>query len=81
MQLPPRGLFDPEDRVAELLRSEHAKKEELQRRRGHYEELRQQLAQERERVTDHLIPKRFAMRGDAQVFPVAVEIRLPEEPR
>ena len=74
-------LFDPEDRVAELLRSEHAKKEELQRRRGHYEELRQQLARERERVTDHLIPKRYAMRGDAQVFPVAVEIRLPEERR
>jgi hypothetical protein len=70
-------LFDPEGRVEELLRSERAKREELERRRRHYEELREQLVRERERVVEHLIPKRYAMRGDAQVFPLAVEIRLP----
>ncbi len=39
--------------------------------------LRDQLAAERTRVVDHLLPLRHALRGDAQVFPVAVEIRLP----
>jgi hypothetical protein len=71
-------LFDPEDRLADLVRSEQTKKEELQRRQAHYEELRGQLTTERERVIEHLIPKRYTMRGDAKVFPVAVEIRLPE---
>jgi hypothetical protein len=70
-------LFDPDGRVEELLRSERAKREELERRRSHYEELRAQLGRERERVVEHLIPKRYALRGDAQVFPVAVEIRVP----
>jgi hypothetical protein len=70
-------LFDPEEVLQDLLRSEQAKKEELQRRRGHYEELRRQLTIERERVIEHLIPKRYALHGTAQVFPVTVEIRLP----
>jgi hypothetical protein len=73
-------LFDPEARLEDLLRSEQAKKEELHRRRAHYEELRGQLSRERERVIDHLIPKRYALHGAAQVFPVAVEIRLPVAP-
>ena len=32
---------------------------------------------ERERILKHLLPKRYAMAGTAQVFPVAIEIRLP----
>ena len=71
-------LFDSEQRLEELIRSEEAKKEELARRRSHYEELRNQLTKERDRVIEHLLPKRFALRGDAQVFPVTIEIRLPE---
>ena len=71
-------LFDSEQRLDELVRSEEAKKEELTRRRNHHEELRRQLSLERDRVIEHLLPKRYEMRGDAQVFPVAVEIRLPE---
>jgi superfamily II DNA or RNA helicase len=73
-------LFDPDGRLEELLRSERAKREELERRREHYEELRAQLGRERERVVEHLIPRRYALRGEAQVFPVAVEIRLPGAP-
>lgn len=52
------------------------KEEELQRRRQHYEEVREQLSKERERVLKYLIPRRFSLKGDAQVFPVAVEVRL-----
>lgn len=70
-------LFDAERRLDELARSEEEKREELTRRRAHYEELRRQLAKERDRVIEHLLPKRYAMRGEAQVLPVAVEIRLP----
>jgi hypothetical protein len=53
------------------------KQEELDRRRHHYDELRAQLTRERERILKDLLPRRYAMEGDAQVFPVAVEIRLP----
>ena len=53
----------------------------MRRRRQHYEELREQLQIERERVLSGIIPRRFALRGTAQVFPVALEIRLPVERR
>jgi hypothetical protein len=75
------SLFDAEGYLQELTRSREAKEEELRRRRNHYEELREQLGKERTRVLEHLIPRRFALRGEAQVFPVAVEIRLPETHR
>ncbi len=72
------GLFETADRLAELDRSISAREEEVARRRNHYEELRRQLATERDRVLQRVIPRRFTLRGDAQVFPVAVEIRLPD---
>lgn len=71
-------LFDSSLQLDELDRSIQAKEEELRRRRDHYEELREQLRLERDRVINRIIPKRFALRGEVQVFPVAVEIRLPE---
>lgn len=71
-------LFDQEERLVELERSIESKEEERRRRLAHYEELRQQLEKERERVIRHLLPKRYALHGEAQVFPVAVEIRFPE---
>ena len=71
-------LFDQEGRRAALAQSIEEKREEIARRRRHYEELRAQLQQERARLLDHLLPKRFAMAGSARVFPVAAEIRLPE---
>ena len=74
-------LFDQEGRRAALAQSIEEKQEEIARRRQHYEELRAQLQQERTRVLEHLLPKRFAMAGGARVFPVAAEIRLPERRR
>ena len=42
-------------------------------------QLREQLARERVRVMDHLLPRRSTLRGNVQVFPVAVEIRFQRE--
>ena len=70
-------LFDAEDRLKEILQSQQVKEEELRRRKAHIEDLRRQLARERERIVEGVLPKRYTMRGGAQVFPVAVEIRLP----
>ncbi len=72
-----RRLFDEDERLAALEHSIEEKQDELARRRRHYEEIRNQLQRERKRVLDHLLPARFALAGQAQVFPVAVEIRLP----
>ena len=47
------------------------------RRTRHYEEVREQLEKERDRILKHLLPKRHAMSGDAQAFPICVEVRLP----
>ena len=81
-QLRERGrqgqLFDEADRLAEMERSIEEKQEELARRRHHYEEIRGQLQSERTRILEHLLPARFAMAGDAQAFPVALEVRLPD---
>ena len=70
-------LFDNAGRLAAIEQSIEEKKEEIDRRRRHYEEIREQLQHERTRILDHLLPKRFAMASDARVFPVALEIRLP----
>lgn len=72
-------LFESQSYMDELDRSIEIKQEEIERRARHYEEVREQLAKERERITKFLLPRRYAMQGDAQVFPVAVEIRLPRQ--
>src|SRR5262249_36882583 len=54
------------------------KQEELERRLTQYRDLLLVLEHERDRVLKRLLPARYRLRGDAQVFPVAVEIRLPE---
>ena len=74
-------LFDEDGRLAAIEQSIEEKQEEINRRRHHYEEIREQLQRERTRILDHLLPKRFAMASDASVFPVAVEVRLPEQSR
>jgi len=71
-------LFDQHEVLEDLLASQRQKEEEVKRRREHYEALRAQLARERKRVLERLLPLRFAMRGQVQIFPVAAEIRLPE---
>ena len=81
-QLRERGrqgqLFDETERLAEIEQSIEQKQDELTCRRQHYEEIRDQLQRERTRILDHLLPARFAMAGNAQAFPVAVEVRLPD---
>ncbi len=72
------ALFDEESRLEDLERSIEEKQAEVERRRRHYEEVREQLERERERIIHRLIPKRYAMAGEAHVFPVCVEIRLPD---
>ena len=74
-------LFDGAGRVAAIEQSIEEKREEIRRRRQHYVEIRDQLQHERTRILEYLLPKRFAMTGEARVFPVTVEIRLPERPR
>ncbi|EKU96558.1 DNA/RNA helicase, superfamily II [Leptolyngbya sp. PCC 7375] len=53
--------------------------DELKRRNGHYQILIEQLEMERDRVIDQILPKRYSIRGQAQVFPVTVEFRLAKE--
>ncbi|MBS1830479.1 MAG: DNA helicase [Acidobacteria bacterium] len=50
---------------------------ELQRRSSHFKELLDRLKAEQERVISNVLPKRYQLRQAAQVFPVAIEIRLP----
>lgn len=73
------SLLEQEKRFAQLERSEKEKQEELRRRRVHYEELQAQLEKERERVLEHILPQRYALRGEAQIFPIAAEIRFTQE--
>jgi superfamily II DNA or RNA helicase len=75
------AMFREEQRQAELRRSAAELEEEIERRQHHYQELREQLAVERERLIERILPHRYAMRGTANVFPVAVEVRMPGGPR
>ena len=70
-------LFEEQYSMDQRERAIKVKEEELQRRHQHYEEVRAQLAKERERILRFLLPRRYSLQGEAQVFPVAVEIRLP----
>ena len=62
------------DRIADSIQE---KEREIERRRRQYEEAREQLERERKRIVEHLLPKRHALAGEAQAFPVTVEVRLP----
>ena len=74
-----RGLlFNQEERHTEIERSEEEKRQELIRRRQQLDQVRERLAQERTRILERLLPARFALAEEAQVFPVAVEVRLPD---
>jgi hypothetical protein len=70
-------LFDQAGGLEAIDRSIEEKQEEIARRKRHYEEVRKQLDSERERILKYLLPKRHAMSGEAQVFPVTIEVRLP----
>lgn len=46
-------------------------------RRQHYNNWLGTMREERKRVLELVLPKRYALRGEARVYPIAVEIRLP----
>ena len=70
------SLFPEQHRVQEARLRD--KQEELERRLAHFRDLLLVLEHERDRVLKRLLPARYRLRGTAQAFPVAVEIRLPE---
>ncbi len=51
--------------------------DEMKRRQGQFGDLLERLTQERDRILKHVMPHRFTLLGQAQVFPVSIEIRLP----
>ena len=71
-------LFEDAADLEKVERSIDEKLKEIERRREHYEEIRAQLRHERARVLDRLIPARFTLVGEARVFPITIEVRLPE---
>ena len=64
---------------AEINRRKAALEQELKNDQGHYEELRLQLQRERQRITRYLLPNRYTLDGDVQIYPLAVEIVLPRK--
>lgn len=68
-------LEDANDRAERELRD---LQDELKRRQGQFGDLLQRLKDEKERILQLVLPNRFKLRGGAQVFPVTIEIRLPE---
>lgn len=71
-------LFEDKAYFEELDHRIEMKQDELMRRKQHYEEVQEQLTRERERIVKRLLPRRYTLQGEAQVFPVAVEIRFPQ---
>jgi hypothetical protein len=76
-----RQLHFDEDRNAEIRNKLHNLEEELERRTKHDNDMLQYLEREEKRVLETVLPQRFKLRGEVQVFPVAIEIRLPEVKR
>jgi superfamily II DNA or RNA helicase len=70
-------LFSGTDEFAELDRAMKDLEAERQRRNNHHEDMKSFLDREEKRVLNELLPRRYALRGDVQVFPVTVEIRFP----
>lgn len=63
--------------AAEITQQIGDKQAELERRKSHYQEIRGQLENERKRILDRLLPKRYSMTAPVQVFPITIELRLP----
>ena len=70
-------LFDGQAALDDMDRSIVLKEEERLRRESHYQAVRDQLAKERDRILNRMLPGRYALHHEAQVFPLAVEIRFP----
>lgn len=50
---------------------------ELALRKTHYESVLNRLADEQRRTLELVLPRRYRLRGEARVYPIAVELRLP----
>ncbi len=70
-------LFESANRFDDVIANKQA---EIEHRKAHCEEVRSQLERERTRILTHLLPRRHALSGEAQVFPVGIEVRLPGGP-
>ena len=62
-------LFDEDAQLDAIDRSIEEKQAEIERRTRHYEEVRDQLERERERILKHLLPRRYAMSGSSAGLP------------
>ena len=71
-------MFEDAADLEKLEQSIEEKRQEIERRRTHYEEIREQLRRERVRILDRLLPARFALAGEARVFPITIEVLLPD---
>jgi superfamily II DNA or RNA helicase len=70
-------MFSDTNEFAEFDKAMKDLEVERQRRNAHHEDMKSFLAAEEQRVLNELLPRRFALRGEVQVFPVTVEIRFP----
>jgi ERCC4-related helicase len=52
--------------------------EELHRRTTHYRELLVLLEKDQTRVLERMLPRRYTLHGEVRLFPITVELRLPE---
>lgn len=50
---------------------------EISLRKKHYDTVLMRLAAEEKRTLEFVLPPRYRLRGEARVYPIAVEIRLP----
>jgi superfamily II DNA or RNA helicase len=50
---------------------------EMALRKSHYDQVQARLAEEADRTLRRVLPARYALRGEARVYPIAVELRLP----
>jgi superfamily II DNA or RNA helicase len=51
---------------------------EIELRTKHYDSVLQKLEDEKQRTLELILPKRYRLRGEARVYPIAIEILLPE---
>lgn len=64
--------------MRKLSKAKEGLQAELRRHRQKYERLLDHIKKERERMIEEVVPRRHELAGEVQVFPVTVEIRLPQ---
>ena len=74
-------MFQETDEFAEFDKVMSDLEAERVRQNTHHQDMKAFLQREEPRVLEEMIPRRYALRGEVQVFPVTVEIRFPEEGR